>query len=141
LGGKIEEKKKIRGKIYLFIYPWGLGGQALPPPKALGSSVIAFRYPCLFLLSVSTWLLWLLNAVTIHYPLIGNGPILNAFKNDFDRFLVFFACFENIIQHRKYVKSRRKRKKKKRNNGYDLKIFIIINAHKETPLCFLSMIQ
>jgi hypothetical protein len=35
-------------------------------------------------------------AVIIRYPQIGNWPIFNASKNNFDRFLVFWVCFENI---------------------------------------------
>jgi hypothetical protein len=31
----------------------------------------------------------LLSVVIIHYPQIGNEPILNASKNNFDRFLIF----------------------------------------------------
>jgi len=41
---------------------------------------------------------------------IGNELILNAFKNNFDRFLVFLACFENIMQQRKYVEPKKKKK-------------------------------
>jgi hypothetical protein len=58
--------------------------------------------------------------VIIRYPQIDNWPILNAFKNNFDRFLVCWACFENIMQHKKYVEPI----KKKRDDGYDLKIFM-----------------
>jgi len=50
-----------------------------------------------------------LRAVIIRYPLIGNGPILKAFKNNFDLFLVFLACFKNLIQHQKYVEPRKKK--------------------------------
>jgi hypothetical protein len=53
--------------------------------------------------------LQLLSALIIQYPKIGNEPILKAFKNNFDRILVFWAYFENIMQHKKYVKSRRKK--------------------------------
>jgi len=74
----------------------------------------------IFLLSVSARLLRLFNAVNIRYPQIGNKPILDDFKNNFDRFLVFWACFENIMQHQKYVELR----KKKKDDWYDLKIFI-----------------
>jgi len=69
---------------------------------------------------------------------IGNELILNAFKNNFDRFLVFLACFENIMQQRKYVEPK---KKKKRHYGYDLKIALVINAHKKHFYVFLFMIQ
>jgi hypothetical protein len=41
--------------------------------------------------------LWLLSAVIILYPQIGNKPILAAFKNNFDPFFVFWASFENIM--------------------------------------------
>jgi hypothetical protein len=51
----------------------------------------------------------LLSAIIIPYPRIGNGPILKAFQNIFDWFLIFWACFENIMQHRKYVESRKKK--------------------------------
>jgi hypothetical protein len=77
--------------------------------------------------------LQLLSALIIQYPKIGNEPILKAFKNNFDRILVFWAYFENIMQHKKYVKSRRK---KMGWYGYDLKIFIIISAHKKHPYIF-----
>jgi hypothetical protein len=48
-----------------------------------------------------------------YYLQISNGPISNVFKNNFDRFLVFWACFENIMQHRKYVEKKKKRKERK----------------------------
>jgi hypothetical protein len=69
----------------------------------------------------------------IHYQQIGNGSILNAFKNNFDRFLVYWACFENIMQHQKYIEPR-----KKGDDGYDLNIFIVINVHKKHLYVFLS---
>jgi len=78
-----------------------------------------------------------LRAVIIRYPQIGNGPILKAFKNNFDRFLVFLACFKKLIQHQKYVEPR----KKKVDDRYDLTIFMVINARKKHPYVFLSMIQ
>jgi hypothetical protein len=34
---------------------------------------------------------------------IGNCHILKAFKNNLDRFLVFWTCFKKMIQHQKYV--------------------------------------
>jgi hypothetical protein len=34
---------------------------------------------------------------------IGNCHILKAFKNNLDRFLVFWTCFEKMMQHQKYV--------------------------------------
>jgi hypothetical protein len=40
----------------------------------------------IFLLSASARLLRLLNAVSIHYPQIGNRPILNGFKNNLTNF-------------------------------------------------------
>jgi hypothetical protein len=48
------------------------------------------------------------------YPQIGNRPILNTFKNNFNKFLVSWACFENIVQYQKYVELRRRKKKKKK---------------------------
>jgi hypothetical protein len=44
-----------------------------------------------------------IGAVIIRYSQIGNEPIpiLNTFKNNFNQFLVFWACFENIMQYRK----------------------------------------
>jgi hypothetical protein len=39
-----------------------------------------------------------------------NEPILKTFKNNFDRFLVFWTCFENIMQYQKYVKSKKRRR-------------------------------
>jgi hypothetical protein len=81
------------------------------PHPHLQNVNITFRYPHLhhFLLFASTRLLQLLSALIIQYPKIGNEPILKAFKNNFDRILVFWAYFENIMQHKKYVKSRRKK--------------------------------
>jgi hypothetical protein len=76
-------------------------------------------------------LLQLLSAVVIRYSQIRNKPILNAFKNNFVRFLVFFACFENIMQHKKYTELG-----KKIDDVYDLKIFMIINTHKKHPLYY-----
>jgi hypothetical protein len=64
--------------------------------------------------------------VIIRYPQIGNKPILNVLKNNFDQFLVFWVCRENIMQHQKYVEPR-----KKEDDGYDLKIFMVINTHKK----------
>jgi hypothetical protein len=55
-------------------------------------------------------------AVIIRYPQIDNGLILNAFKNKFDWFLVFWICFENIMQYQKHVELR-----KKWDDRYDLK--------------------
>jgi hypothetical protein len=71
-----------------------------------------------------------------HYLQTGNEPILDAFKNNFDMFLVFWDYFKNIMQHKKYVELR-----KKRDDGYDFKIFIVINHHEKHPYVFLSMIQ
>jgi hypothetical protein len=49
--------------------------------------------------------LQLLSGLIIQYPKI----ILKEFKNNFDRILVFWAYFENIMQHKKHVKSRKKK--------------------------------
>jgi hypothetical protein len=38
-----------------------------------------------------------IRTVIIRYLQRRNEPILNAFKNNFDPFLVFLSCFENII--------------------------------------------
>jgi hypothetical protein len=57
---------------------------------------------------IFTRLLLLLYAVIIRYPQIGNDSnesLLNALKNSFDRFLVFYACFENMTQCQKYLES------------------------------------
>jgi len=46
--------------------------------------------------------------VIIRYPQIGNDSnesLLNALKNSFDRFLVFYACFDNMTQYQKYLES------------------------------------
>jgi hypothetical protein len=67
---------------------------------------IIFRY--LHLHHFFTIRICAIVAVIIRYSQIGNERILNAFKNNFDRFAVFWACFENIIQHQKYVESRKK---------------------------------
>jgi hypothetical protein len=45
------------------------------------------------------------------YPQIGNRPILNTFKNNFNKFLVSWACFENIVQYQNYVELKKKKKK------------------------------
>jgi hypothetical protein len=39
------------------------------------------------------------------------------------------------MQHRKYVEPKRKKNKKK-NDGYDIKIFIVVNAHKKQAYDF-----
>jgi hypothetical protein len=57
-----------------------------------------------FLLSSS---MRLLSVIIIRYPQIGIGPTLNIFKNSFAQFLVFWACFENIMQHQKYVEPKK----------------------------------
>jgi hypothetical protein len=57
-------------------------------------------------------------AIIIRYPQRGNVHILNAFKNNFDQYLVFWICFENIVQHKKYVEQ----SKKRMDDRYDLKI-------------------
>jgi hypothetical protein len=67
------------------------------------------------------------------YPQIGNRPILNTFKNNFNKFLVSWACFENIVQYQKYVELR---KKKKKDDEYDFKIFMVINVYKKHSYIF-----
>jgi hypothetical protein len=62
-----------------------------------------------FWISILSVFVRLLSAIIIPYSRIGNGPILKAFQNIFDLFLIFWACFENIMQHRKYVESRKKK--------------------------------
>jgi hypothetical protein len=49
-----------------------------------------------------------IHVVNIHYPQIDNKPILKTFKNNFDKFSVFWTCFENIMQYQKYVEPRKK---------------------------------
>jgi hypothetical protein len=60
---------------------------------------IIFRYLNLYHFSLFVFmrLLWLLCVVIIHYPQIGNVLILNVFKNNSNRFLVFYTFFENIM--------------------------------------------
>jgi hypothetical protein len=66
---------------------------------------IIFRHSHLhyFFTIYIAWLVRLLTAVIIRYPQIGNELILNAFKNNFDQFLVFRLILKIIMQHRKYV--------------------------------------
>jgi hypothetical protein len=78
--------------------------------------------------------------VIICYPQIGNESFLNAFKNNFVQFLIFWACFENIMQHKRHVETDKK-KRVRGDDGCGLKIFMIINAHKKHPYISLSMIQ
>jgi hypothetical protein len=53
-------------------------------------SLLDIRIRAIFLLSTS---MQLLSAVIIRYPQINDGPILDAFKNSFDRFLGLLDLF------------------------------------------------